>query len=212
MNIIAHRGYWTKKTDRNSLTALRISLEKGYGFESDVRDYMENLVISHNIADGSCPDAEEVFKWLAGYEDKYCFAINIKADGLKEILQKYLTKYDIHQYFLFDMSVPQMVEFEEVGLRFFTRQSEYETLPVMYRQAAGVWVDGFKNIDWITEKLLKKHIEAEKEVCIVSPELHGKKDYKDFWHRLIKWDIDFSKILLCTDLPDQAKDFFRNKF
>lgn len=211
MQILAHRGYWNSNIPPNSPLSLRTALENGYGFESDVRDYMGRMVISHNIADASCQDAEEVFKWLSEYGDRYCFAINIKADGLKEILIEYFDRYNIKNYFLFDMSVPQMVEFAEMGLRFFTRRSEYETEPVMYEQAAGVWTDGFKRIDWITEELLRKYISDGKEVCLVSPDLHGKTDYKLFWDKLRCWNIDFSKVLLCTDHPDEAREFFKDK-
>lgn len=211
MQILAHRGYCNSDIPANSPKAIKTALENGYGFESDVRDYMGNMVISHNIADDSCQNAEEIFQWLAEYDDKYCFAINIKADGLKDILKEYLRKYNIKNYFLFDMSVPQMVEFAEMGLWFYTRQSEYETCPVMYEQAAGVWVDGFKRIDWITEELLRKHILCGKQVCIVSPDLHGKSDYQLFWNDLKNWNLDFSNVLLCTDHPDKAREFFKNK-
>ena len=210
MHILAHRGYWNQNISANSSAAIKAAIENGYGFESDVRDYMGRMVISHNIADDSCQDAEEVFKWLAEYGDRHCFAINIKADGLKEILREYFERYNIKNYFLFDMSVPQMVEFEEMDLRFFTRQSEYETNPVMYEQAAGVWIDGFKHVDWITRELLDEHVRYGKEVCLVSPDLHGRKDYVSFWERLIGWDIDFSKVLLCTDHPDEAEVFFKD--
>lgn len=211
MQILAHRGYWNEKIPSNSALALKTALENNYGFESDVRDYLGRMVISHNIADDLCPDAEAIFQWLSDYDDKFCFAINIKADGLKDILKAYLSKYHIKNYFLFDMSVPQMVEYAEMGLRFFTRQSEFEVMPILYNQAAGVWVDGFKQIDWITEDLLKTHISKGKQVCIVSPDLHGHTDYEHFWQRLSTWNIDFSKILLCTDYPDEAREFFKSK-
>lgn len=211
MKILAHRGYWNKNIERNSPLALRTALEKGYGFESDVRDYMERMVISHNIATSSSQNAEEVFKWLHEFEDKYCFAINIKADGLKDILQSFFTKYSISNYFLFDMSIPQMVEFREMGLRFFTRQSEVEPNPNMYEDAAGVWIDGFWNTDWITRELLNGHINNGKEVCLVSPDLHGKENYKEFWKKLVDDKIDLDKVILCTDHPDEAKEFFYGK-
>lgn len=210
MRILAHRGYWNETIKKNSPIALLTALEKGYGFESDVRDYRERIVISHNIANASCQDVEEVCQWLHEYNDKYCFAINIKADGLKDILKTFLDKYSISNYFLFDMSVPQMVEFREIGLRYFTRQSEIETKPCMYEDAAGVWVDGFWGTDWITEELLQKHISNGKEICLVSPDLHGS-SYKEFWTVLKKWNIDDSRLLLCTDYPDKAKEFFYGK-
>jgi hypothetical protein len=208
MKILAHRGYWNASIERNSPEALRTALEKGYGFESDVRDYMERIVISHNIADSSSQDAEEVFKWLHEFNDEYCFAINIKADGLKDILRIYFEKYNISNYFLFDMSVPQMVEFREMGLRYFTRQSEVEPIPCMYEDADGVWIDGFWSTDWITKELLDGHINNGKEVCLVSPDLHGNKEYKKFWQGLKDNKINLDKVILCTDHPDEAKEFF----
>ena len=208
MDILAHRGYWNAEIERNSLLALRTALKRGYGFESDVRDYNGKLVISHNIAVASSPEAEEIFRCLAENKDRYCFAINIKADGLKDLLMEYITRYQITNYFLFDMSVPQMIEFDEMGLRYFTRQSEVEPVPCMYDRAAGVWIDGFWGTLWITEELLKGHIENKKEVCIVSPDLHGRTDYRDFWEQLKNYQIDFSKVMLCTDHPDEAGAFF----
>lgn len=208
MKILAHRGYWNDSIQRNSPEAIRKSLEMGYGFESDVRDYCEKLVISHNIADKSCQNVEEVFQWLHEFGDKFTFAINIKADGLKNLLKTFFKIYDISNYFLFDMSVPQMVEFREDGLKFFTRQSEVEPVPCMYEDAAGVWIDGFWTVDWITEDLLKDHINNGKEVCLVSPDLHGKDNYKDFWKRIKEYELNFNLVMLCTDHPDEAREFF----
>lgn len=209
MQILAHRGYWNEQIERNSPQSIRLALENGYGFESDVRDYCSKMVISHNIADSSSQDAEEVFQWLQEFQDEYCFAINIKADGLKNLIQGYLKKYNIKNYFVFDMSVPQMVEFNEMGLRFFSRQSEFEIQPCMYEDATGVWMDGFYSVDWITEKLLQEHIRNKKYVCIVSPDLHGKHDYKIFWDKLCRYKLDFSKVMLCTDYPDEARITFK---
>lgn len=208
MKILAHRGYWNESIARNSPEALRTALMKGYGFESDVRDYMGKIVISHNIADSTCQDVEEVFQWLHEFKDEYCFAINIKSDGLKDILKRYFEKYMISNYFLFDMSIPQMVEFREAGLKYFTRQSEVEPEPCMYENAAGVWMDGFWSTEWITEDILKRHIRNGKEICLVSPELHGSKEYIKFWSGLKEYSLDPNKILLCTDYPDEAEEFF----
>lgn len=207
MIILSHRGYWNHSVPSNSIEAIYTSLENGFGFESDMRDYRGNLVISHNIADESSPPAESVFQYLNKFHDQYCFAINIKADGLKDQLIELLKKYQITNYFTFDMSVPQMIEYREMGITYFTRQSEYERLPVLYENSAGVWVDAFEDNSWITEKLLAEHIANGKKICLVSPDLHHK-DHMYFWNRLKKYSLDFSKIMLCTDMPKQAKDFF----
>lgn len=210
MKILAHRGCWNENVKSNSPRALRSALEHGFGFESDLRDYCGELVISHNIANASCQKAEEVFQWLREFKDQFCFAINIKADGMKDLLMEGLERCQIKNYFTFDMSAPQMVEFRESGLTFFTRQSEVEQSPVMYEEAAGVWIDGFYGDEWITEGLLNAHILHGKTVCIVSPDLH-KRSYADFWKRLASFDVDFDRMMLCTDYPLDAADFFAEK-
>lgn len=208
MEILAHRGYWNAKLTQNSLKSFSEALRKGYGFESDLRDYMGNLVISHDIANSNAPNCEDVFAMLNKYGDKHCFAINIKADGLDNLLLEKLSKYKINNYFTFDMSIPQMLEYRSKGITYFTRQSEYEPKPALYKDAAGVWLDSFEDDSWITQNLIIEHQEKEKMLCIVSPELH-KRERLSFWKRLGAFAIDFSKIKLCTDFPDEAKIFFR---
>ena len=206
VKIIAHRGYWNKNIQNNSSKALRLALEHGYGFESDLRDYAGRLVVSHNIADSNSQQADEIFRWLSEFDDKCCFAINIKADGLKELIKEQLLKNNLKNYFTFDMSVPQMVEYAECGLRFFTRQSEVERTPIRYVQAAGVWIDGFWGEDWITADLINGHLERGKEVCIVSPDLHHRK-YLPFWEKISNFGVNSRSVMLCTDYPDEAKAF-----
>lgn len=209
MEVLAHRGYWIEEIKNNSYEALIKALENGFGFESDIRDYMGELVISHNIAESESLSASNIFEKLSEYDDKFCFAINIKADGLQDLLYDTFIKYKIENYFTFDMSVPQMIEYREKGLKYFTRQSEYESELVLYDDAAGVWIDAFIDEAWITEELLNKHLNNGKKVCIVSPDLH-KRQYLSFWNKLKTYKIDFNDVILCTDFPSQARDFFVN--
>lgn len=209
MKILSHRGYWKKEEEKNTINAIKKAFDKGFGIESDIRDLDGRLVISHNPADSNCSLAEDVFKLMNDNQDKYCFAINIKADGLKDFLDKLLSKYQIDNYFTFDMSVPQMLEYREKGIRYYTRQSEYEKEPVLYDDAAGIWVDAFENDEWITEELIQKHLKNEKIVCIVSPDLH-KKDNLKFWKKLSSFKLNWKQIMLCTDSPDDAKEFFKD--
>lgn len=208
MQILSHRGLWKNDTEKNTLNALIESLSNGFGFESDIRDYLGKIVISHNPADENSCQLDDVFNELMKYKDKYCFAINVKADGLTEKLKQLLEKYEINNYFCFDMSVPQMIEYKKDGIIFFTRRSEYEQEPLMlYEQASGVWLDAFENDEWIDEKLISKYLNDGKKVCIVSPELH-QRPYLKFWKRLKSSNINLDKIILCTDVPLKAKEYF----
>lgn len=203
MKILCHRGFWTTPEEKNSLTALKRATAQGYGFESDVRDYRGKLVISHDIANENSPALEDVLELLAG--DKFCFAINIKADGLTHALKDLLKKYSLQNYFVFDMSIPQMLWYRNAGFNFFTRQSEYEQIPTLYNEAAGVWLDAFESDDWLSLELIENHLAQDKKVCVVSSELHERNPQK-LWAMLRQ--IDNPDLYLCTDLPEEAKKFF----
>ena len=209
LKILAHRGCWDNECEKNTIDALVKAMDCRFGFESDVRDCQGKLVLSHDMASLSAPLLDELLLRINKYNNGYCFAINVKADGLQKSLKKYIETYQLRNYFLFDMSVPQMVEYSNMGLRFFSRQSEYEKNPIMYDKAAGIWLDCFVDTSWINEELIKKHIAADKEVCIVSSDLHGRTDYKEFWRLIQRMNINFSKILLCTDHPEEARLFFK---
>lgn len=58
MDILAHRGLWHVVEQKNTLSSLTDAVSKGFGIETDIRDYQERLVISHNIADSNSPDLE----------------------------------------------------------------------------------------------------------------------------------------------------------
>jgi hypothetical protein len=54
-------------------------------------------------------------------------------------------------------------------------------------------------------------LKNDKEVCIVSPDLH-KREPKVFWERLKKMSvIDSEKVSICTDFPEEAKQFFYDR-
>ncbi len=202
---MCHRGVWHSKEEKNTLLALKRSLELNYGFESDVRDYCGKLVISHDMADENSPALENVLNLLAETDDRYCFAINIKADGLVYPLKELLQHYGLKNYFTFDMSLPQMIWYKNAGLKFFTRQSEFEKIPLLYDEATGVWLDTFESDDWLTIELINKHLKNGKKVCIVSPELHGRAPQK-LWSKLKP--LKNPNLYICTDLSTEIKDFF----
>lgn len=209
MQIIAHRGYWLKAEEKNNLIAFRRAFEAGYGIETDIRDFNGELVISHNIAYEKCPLLEEVFSLYKGYGLSSKLALNIKADGLQDKLKELLNTYQIANYFLFDMSIPELVVNNSKNLTFYTRESDIENEGVMYQNAAGVWLDSFFKQDWLTAEIIRHHYERHKNTCIVSSELHGW-DYTAMWSMILNLDTDIKNgIALCTDFPNIAEQFFR---
>ena len=103
MQIIAHRGFWRTADEKNSFTALKRAVEYGFGFETDFRDFGGRILISHNPPIGNEFTADELFRLYAESGKKGTLAINIKADGLQDMMLELLNKYGIEDYFLFDM-------------------------------------------------------------------------------------------------------------
>ncbi|WP_038903347.1 hypothetical protein [Dickeya zeae] len=207
MKIISHRGYWKDAKEKNTLEAFSRSFDKGFGTETDIRDYKGKLVISHDVPDENCILLSDFFQCLAGRN--LTLALNIKADGLRDLLVKEMESFNITNAFVFDMSVPdQKLYYEQSAVRVYTRMSEQERYPAFYQESNGVWLDSFFE-HWYDETDIEKILSDGKELCIVSPELH-KRNHLDFWGNLKERGIsDSDKVVLCTDFPEDAVTFFR---
>jgi hypothetical protein len=204
MQIIAHRGFWKTADEKNSFTALKRAVEYGFGFETDFRDFGGRILISHNPPIGNEFTADELFRLYAESDNKSTLALNIKADGLQDMMQDLLKKYGIENYFLFDMSVCDTIPYIESKMKIASRSSEFEPYLPFYKDSEVVWVDYFDGrINIIDE--LRKYISDGKMPCIVSPELHNL-PYEQMWQMLK--DNGLTNLMLCTDVPDKAEKYF----
>jgi glycerophosphoryl diester phosphodiesterase len=214
VKIISHRGFWDKATEMNSVQSFIKSFELGFGTETDVRDLNGRIVISHDIALLTSEtiyfeDFLEIYKKYSTIANSLPIAINIKADGLQTLITQKLEEYSIDNYFLFDMSFPDQLHYLKSASRVFTRQSEYEKEPLLYKESDGVWLDSFYS-NWFSYELIQNHIDNGKIVCIVSSELH-KRDYHGQWKFLKKGNLHLeNNLILCTDFPEIAKTYFYN--
>lgn len=206
MLILAHRGWWVRPTEKNTLEAFHRAFSAGYGVETDVRDHDGRLVIEHDLpTGGSHIDTEDVFELYVKAGQPAALAINIKADGLHELLSAALSEAGVANAFVFDMAVPDARGYIVRQIPAFTRHSELEPSPAFYGAADGVWMDCFDG-DWITEEAIGAHRGAGKRVALVSPELHGR-DYMGAWTNWRGLHRD-DGVMICTDFPQAANEFF----
>lgn len=206
MKILAHRGLWLKPEERNTREAFEKALAAGFGLETDVRDHDGALVIAHDPprGDGLMPLATLLDLYVDAGEPEG-LAINIKADGLQSALALALSEARVTNAFVFDMSTPDTLGYLKLGLPVFTRQSEYELQPPLYDRSAGIWLDCFER-DWIDGAAIAAHLDAGKQVALVSPELHGR-PHDAAW---AKWaGSSLPGVSICTDFPREAREFFR---
>ena len=208
MIILSHRGYWKEYKQKNTQIAFKQTFSCGYGTELDLRDYNGKLVISHDIPNSESMEFKSFLEVYSKFDKGLVLALNIKADGLQKMLLDLLDEYCIENYFVFDMSVPDALGYLSLGMKTFTRESEFETEPLFYEQSIGVWMDEFKN-PWITPQRIRYHLDNNKMVCIVSPELH-KKEHLSRWkdYRTVSKNLGEGKVFICTDFPEEAGRFF----
>lgn len=226
MERLAHRGLWTEPSEKNTRGAFERAFEGGFGIETDLRDHGGTVVISHDPP-GVGGDPEMTFDaFLKLYRDSGAtgtLALNIKADGLAGKILRLLRQYAIDQYFVFDMAIPDMLAYLRCGMRCFSRQSEFET-PLIFGENSvetasgrivqkeigptqGIWLDSFSPI-WYSPSLVRDHLLSGLDVCLVSPELHGRDPYP-WWDEInafletaqLPTGQTIGNLMLCTDYP-----------
>lgn len=209
MIIISHRGYWLHSFEQNTEIAFQRSFNLGVGIELDLRDYRKQVVISHDPPFGNEMSFEDFLKLYVKAPREVQLALNIKADGLQEPIQKLLFKYGVTKYFLFDMSIPDTLGYFQKQMKVFTRLSEIELQGPLYDQSSGLWLDQFYN-HWITKEKIARYLKQNKDICIVSPELHHRK-YLTEWrdYKTIEKELNIDHLMLCTDYPEEAIQFFK---
>jgi glycerophosphoryl diester phosphodiesterase len=208
MELLSHRGFWKTANEKNTKAANELSFRNGWGIETDIRDYDNQLVISHDIAVNNSYSTEFLLEQYKECLSKATLALNIKADGLSAKLKALLEKYEISEYFVFDMSIPETLRYLDLDMNVFIRYSEYEDAnKELYDRSKGIWLDAFKK-EWYDNNFVNLHLENNKKIAIVSSELHGRKE-EGLWQLIKENDwYKSSKILLCTDIPDKAKTYF----
>lgn len=208
MIIISHRGYWQVEEEKNSIQAFKRSFDLNFGTETDIRDYQGDLVISHDIACNTSLSFTEFLKIHKSRNKNLPLALNIKADGLQNKLFSCLNEHSVKNYFVFDMSIPDTVKYKDLNMNYFIRQSEYETDLPFYKNAAGIWLDSFKDV-WYTKNIIKAHLENGKKVVIVSAELHGRCQLSQ-WAVIKSWSLgEEENVMICTDKPEKAIKYFK---
>ncbi len=207
MKIISHRGYWKSEEEKNTALAFHRSFKLGFGTETDVRDHNGKLVISHDIPDEKAMLFSDFLDILSDY-NSLDIALNIKSDGLSTEIEKSLSSANLnHNFFVFDMSIPDMKSyFNTNGIEVYSRMSEVERKPVWNDLCHGIWLDSFGN-EWYEMSDIVQVLSLGKKVCVVSSELH-KRSYKKQWELLLEFKEN-KNLILCTDIPETAKNYFR---
>jgi hypothetical protein len=207
IQIIAHRGLWTQPHEKNTKLAFKNALIEDFGIETDFRDMVGELVVSHDIPEKGAMLAQQLAELYLENPVDAPMALNVKSDGLYGLISEFITAANLKNYFVFDMSIPDTLGYIRKEIPFYTRVSEFESVPAFLEHAKGVWLDAFQS-DWYDADILRRYLDAGKGVAIVSPELH-RRPHRDLWGLLKKNQLHLNPMLsICTDFPIEAREFF----
>jgi len=163
-----------------------------YGIEIDIRDFGNNLVLSHDLPNENSLDLESFVQKIP----KQTFlAINVKSSEIETRLKEILDKNNIQNYFTFDYSVPSLIKSIKSNLICAFRLSEYEK--EIIPNCSWVWIDCFEKI-WYDVEFLKSLKDSGLKIALVSPELHGRKSEIK---KLETFVNSISVDAICTDMP-----------
>jgi len=184
----------------NSIEQLKKTPNK-FGVEIDLRSNNNTLILHHDpFQEGALFD-----EWLQFFKHK-TLILNVKEEGLEEIILKKIQDHCIEDFFFLDQSFPFLRKTAMMGeSRCALRVSEFESIKTVLSlnvKVDWIWLDCFSKfpID-IDEYFLLK--ESGFKLCIVSPELQGRTDHihvLEFKHEIEKMGIKGDAV--CTKYVD----------
>lgn len=207
LEILAHRGLWHSEEEQNTLEAIELAFTHGFGVETDIRYSFGKLVVSHDPSTESTPTFVELLE-VSERHDKE-IAVNIKSSGLAKLVAQGVSSSRNQRLTYFDMAVPDALGYLQEGLPVLWRVSEFETMGKVPNGVTGLWIDDFSG-KWLTAQECRKFSETGLDLYFVSQELHQTEEPSQQWQIILDlMETVGNKIKLCTDLPFEAREFFR---
>jgi hypothetical protein len=170
-----------------------------FGAEIDLRLFEGELILAHD----PFVTGEKFENWLEGFHHK-TLILNVKEDGLENLITDLLKKKGISDYFFLDQPFPTLRKSALAGHSVAVRLSEFE-LPINSSDMniKWVWLDSFGgNWDYLREHA-EWLIESKFNLCIVSPELQGRHNLEEPQLILNKFEeMQLKPSAVCTKLPE----------
>ncbi len=166
-------------------------IDLDHGAEIDVRDHNGTIVLSHDYPDNN---SESLVNFLKHFPKNRLLAINVKSCGI-EIDVDTLVKQSHQNYFLFDFSIPSLLNSIHMNIPCAQRLSEYEK--DLLNGPKWIWIDSFNSV-WYDDKYVELIRNKGYKIALVSPELHkrtSQSDYKKIKSLISKKLVD----AICTD-------------
>ena len=150
-----------------------LKIPNNMGIEIDIRDHEKKLIVGHD------PFKKGIIleDYLKNFSHKFIIA-NVKCEGIEKSIIKLFYKFKIKNFFLLDSTFPAIMRMnKKFSKHFCLRISEFETynkLSELNKHCKWIWLDCFENIN-LKKKFYNEFKKKGFKICLVSPELHGRK-------------------------------------
>ena len=153
----------------NSLKKLK-NTDHNFGVEVDVRSINKKLILNHE----PFQKATSLDTFLKKFNHKFLI-LNVKEEGIENLILNYVKKNRIKNYFLLDVAVPKIFQFikNKKKNNLCLRISKFERLNQLNffnKKIEWIWVDTFDNKIPLNINDLEGYSKKFK-LCLVSPEL-----------------------------------------
>tara|TARA_B110000305_G_C19027099_1_gene442009 strand:+ start:15 stop:614 length:600 start_codon:yes stop_codon:yes gene_type:complete len=153
----------------NSLEKLK-NIDHNFGVEVDVRSINKKLILNHE----PFQKATSLDTFLKKFNHKFLI-LNVKEEGIENLILNYVKKNRIKNYFLLDVTVPKIFQFikNKKKNNLCLRISKFERLNQLNffnKKIEWIWVDTFDNKIPLNINDLEGYSKKFK-LCLVSPEL-----------------------------------------
>lgn len=188
MNFAIHRINTSKELKKIPLN---------YGVEIDIRDKGDRLVLQHDPFKGG----EDFEEYLKNYKHNILI-LNIKSERIEFKVIELLKKYNVTNYFFLDCSFPMIYNLynskeKNVAVR-FSEIEGIDTILKLKNKINWVWIDCFTKLP-IDKNIFKKLKKAGFNICLVSPDLHGRVGDIEFYKKKLR-SLKICPDLICTKL------------
>lgn len=197
----------------NNLKSLN-SLDVNDGAEIDVRYHHNDLVLHHDPFEHHNNSPTKLDSFLREWKCNGPLILNLKTEGIEDSCINLMEKFNIHNWFFLDMSMPFFVKYSMLRApnkyinfskdNLAVRYSDFEAIEYAISFAGEVgwaWVDSFHkfSLDGKSAKTLK---DFKFKICLVSPELHNHpiEMIKEIRSKIE--DLNITIDAVCTKHPD----------
>jgi len=158
----------------NTLQSLR-KVPQEYGVELDLHYSDGKVYVGHDPNDLGI----SFESYLSKYRHAF-MAVNVKEEGIEDMVLETLQEYKIEDFFLFDLTFPSIFRLKSLGeSRIAVRISDFENIRdfnLIRDKVQWLWIDVFQSAHFLEEFDWLQLIDFKK--CFVSPELHlNRKSY-----------------------------------